>query len=139
MSLQSAISQKHLKLSPAVTSTSNSIWERVVWDWMREVGNSKEFASLLHQEEAAFRKLAIQYEWFEFEQGLEMRVVGVCFHLPFDAEPLAFFQERYTAFDGVTTYTWHAISMEQYQTFYQKSIRLTPLGLALVPLEKDTI
>lgn len=139
MSLQSAISQKHMKLSPAITSTTNSIWERVVWNWMHEVGPSKEFTALLHQEEAAFRKLAIRYEWFEFEQGLEMRVVGVCFHLPFDAEPLAFFQEGYTAFDGVTTYTWHAISIEQYQAFYQKSIHLTSPELSVIPFKKDTI
>lgn len=139
MSLQSAISQKHMKSSPAITSTTNSIWERVVWDWMHEVGHSKEFTALLHQEKAAFRKLAIRYEWFEFEQGLEMQVVGVCFHLPFAVEPLAFFQERYMAFKGVATYTWHAISIEQYQAFYQKSIHLTSPELSVIPFKKDTI
>lgn len=93
------------KKAPA---SEESVWVRVVFDWMLVVGSTAQLTNLLTVQASLFKKLGISCEWFVLTKP-NTSLTGVRF-TPLLGGSHTFFQESVTNEAGTQFLNWYEVS-----------------------------
>ena len=94
-----------IKKRPA---SEESVWVRVVFDWMSVVGSTVQLTNLLTVQSSLFKKLGISCEWFVLTKP-NTSLTGVRF-TPLFGGSHTFFQEFVSNEAGTQFLNWYEVS-----------------------------